>query len=345
MEHGMDRAAWRAQVKEEILDADLPIVDAHHHIWGTSPAEPWEPYDEHTVIADKTGSGHNIVGTIYVDSMANYRTDGPEHMRTVGEVEFVHGVAERANAKGGRAKGTCAAIVGAADLMLGAQVGEVLDAQIAASPRYSGIRYMTALDPDLPPIFGGRAYGEMTTPAFREGFAELVKRGLTFDAWAFHPQLPEVLDLARAFPEAKIVVDHTGGPIGVGRFLTDPEGTHAAWRIEMEALSNCPNVVLKLGGLNMTYTRLDATDQMRPNTSRQVADLQRDFILAAIDLFGPSRCMFESNFPVDMRSISYAVVWNSFKRMTQEFTTEERADLFAGTAMRFYGISSAALSA
>jgi L-fuconolactonase len=323
----MERSAWRAQVIEEALEPDLPIIDSHHHVWATAPAEPWEPYGPDQVIADKSGSGHNVVGTVYTDSHANYRTEGPEHMRVVGEVEFVHDIAERANAMGGRAKGTCAVIVSSADLMLGARVGEVLDAQMAASP-----------------IYGGRAYGEMMSPAFREGFAELVKRGLTFDGWMFHPQLPELLDLARAFPDAKIVLDHLGGAIGVGRFAADPEGKLAAWRIDMEALAACPNVVLKLGGVNMPYTRLDATDEPRPHTSRQVADLQRDLFLNAIDLFGPERCMFESNFPVDMRSISYTVLWNSFKRMTEDFSRDERAQMFAGTAMRVYGIEAEALS-
>lgn len=340
----MDREAWRAQVIEEAIDPDLPIIDSHHHLWGSSPAEPWEPYPAEALFADIANCGHNIVGTVYTDSHANYRADGPEHMKVVGEVEFVQEVSDKAIALGGAAKGACAVIVSSANLSLGAAVGEVLDAQIAASPRYRGIRHMTALDPDLPPMYGGKFYGEMMTPEFREGFAELVKRGLTFDAWAFHPQLPEILDLARSFPEAKIVLDHLGGPIGIGRFSADPNGKFAAWRIDMEAISACPNVFLKLGGVNMSYTKLDAVEEPRPHTSRQVADLQRDFFLTAIDFFGPERCMFESNFPVDMRSISYTVLWNSLKRMTEDFPHYDREQLFAGTAMRFYDIDSSLLA-
>lgn len=332
----MERKAWRAQVVEEALEPQLPIIDPHHHIWASSPAEPWEPYDADALIADKSGAGHNVIATIYVDSHANYRSDGPAEFRVVGETEFADAIAERARLQGGRAAGACAGIVAHADLLLGEAVGAVLDAHMAASQRFRGIRYMTAIDPDLPPVYGATEAGLMMQPRFREGFAELARRGLSFDSWLFHPQLAELIDLARQFPEANIILDHLGGPIGVGRFADRRAEAFAAWKRDMGALAACSNVSVKLGALNMSFTAMDATELSRPHTSEETASLQRDHILTAIDLFGPDRCMFESNFPVDMRSISYTVLWNSFKRVTADLAPHERAQLFAGTAKRVY---------
>ena len=339
----MDRKAWRAQVVEEALEPDLQIVDAHHHIWASSPAEPWEPYDADALIADKVGSGHNVIATVYVDSHSNYRTEGPSEMRVVGETEFADSVAERALSLGGRSAGVCAGIVTHADLLLGAAVGAVLDAHMAASRRFRGIRYMTAIDPDLPPIYGATEAGLMMRPRFREGFAELGRRGLSFDAWLFHPQLPELIDLARQFPDTTIILDHLGGPIGIGRFAGRRAETFTEWKRDMASLAACPNVSVKLGALNMSFTAMDAVDLPRPHTSEETARLQRDHILTAIDLFGPDRCMFESNFPVDMRSISYNLLWNSFKRVTAELAADERAKLFAGTARRVYRLGDRAV--
>lgn len=339
----MDRKAWRAQIVEEALEPELPIIDAHHHIWASSPAEPWEPYDADALIADKSGSGHNVVATVYVDSHANYRAEGPAALRVVGETEFADSVAERGLSLGGGAAGVCAGVVAHADLLLGAAVGEVLDAHMAASKRFRGIRFMTAIDPDLPPVYGATEAGLMMRPRFREGFAELGRRGLSFDAWLFHPQLPELIDLARQFPETSIVLDHLGGPIGIGRFAGRRAETFAAWKRDMAELAACPNLSLKLGSLNMSYTGLDATDLPRPRSSEETASLQRDHILTGIDLFGPERCMFESNFPVDMRSISYTLLWNSFKRVTADLAAHERAQLFAGTAKRIYRLDEAVI--
>ena len=335
----MNRTEWRNQVVEAALDPDLPIIDAHHHIWTASPAEPWEPYGPEELIADKSRSGHNVIGTVYVDSHANYADSGPEHLRVVGETEFAGSLGDECAARGGGAAGVCAGVVTHADLTLGAEVGEVLDAHLATSARFRGIRHMTAIDKDLPPVYGATEFGIMGRPEFRAGFAELARRGLSFDAWLFHPQLPELIDLARAFPDANIVLDHTGGPIGVGRFAKDRKMAFAGWKRDMAELAKCGNVSVKLGGLNMSYSAMDATDAAKPNSSQKTADLQRGHILTAIDLFGPDRCMFESNFPVDMRSISYDLVWNSFKRMVEDFSSEDRKALFASTAKRVYRLS------
>jgi predicted TIM-barrel fold metal-dependent hydrolase len=336
----MDRKAWRDQVVESALEAGLPIVDAHHHVWGSIPLEPFEYYDLETLLADKVGAGHNIIATVYVDSRSGYRTEGPEAFRVVGETEFADRMAQTSLERGGRVAGACASIVSNVDLTLGTAAGAVFDAHIAASRRFRGVRHLTAFDADVPSACYSRPH-VMMQPAFRAGFAELARRGLTFDAWLHQTQLPELIDLAQAFPSTDIVLDHTGGPLVLGRYTGRSGEAFADWRRDMALLAKCPNVSVKLGGLNMGLAGVDASARPRPYTSLEVGERQRGYILTTIDVFGPERCMFESNFPVDMRCISYGVLWNAFKRMTADFSAAERALLFSGTATRFYRIENA----
>lgn len=332
----MNRNEWRNQIVEPAIEPDMPVIDTHHHIWTTSPAEPWEPYGPDEVVADVVNGGHNVVATVYVDSHANYRTTGPEHLRPVGETEYVEALAQKCAARSDAGAGVCAGIVSHADLLLGSAVGEVLDAHMAMSGRFRGIRHMTAFDPDLPPVYGATEPGIMPRAEFREGFAELVKRGLSFDAWMFQAQLPELTDLAKAFPDANIILDHVGGPLAIGRYANRRDEAFGEWKKNIGELARLPNITVKLGGLNMAITGMDAVEKSRPHSSQETADLQRDHILTTIDLFGPDRCMFETNFPVDMRSISYNLVWNSFKRLTADMAPAEREKLFNGTARRVY---------
>jgi predicted TIM-barrel fold metal-dependent hydrolase len=332
----MDRKQWRGQVVEPALEPELPIVDAHHHVWTGAPFAHYEMYDPEWLYADKAQSGHNIVKTLFVDSHTAYRTQGPEAFRVIGETEFAHAVAEEAEKRGGRVAGTCATIISRADLMLGSAVGAVLDAHLAASARFRGIRHMTAFVPELPPLIPGVADGIMTTTVFREGFAELARRKLVFDAFLMQPQLPELIDLARRFPETTIVLDHVGTPMIVGRYDGRRDESFADWKRHMADLAGCGNVHVKLGGLNMGLAGVDALQRECPFTSEEAARAQRDYILTTIELFGTQRCMFESNFPVDMYGISYTVVWNAFKRMTADFSDAERALLFSGTATQVY---------
>jgi predicted TIM-barrel fold metal-dependent hydrolase len=331
---------WYDQVVEAPLEPDLPIIDAHHHVWKAAPAEGFEPYGIEPLLADTTGAGHRVIATVYVDGHSGYRQTGPEPLRPVGETAYAHELAEEGLRRTGGTCHVCAAIVPHADLQLGAGVGEVLDAHRAESPRFRGIRYMTAIDAELPPIYGAHEPGLMMRPAFREGFAELEERGLSFDSWLFHPQLPELVDLARAFPSASIVLDHAGGPIGIKRYAERRAEGFAEWRAGLARAAACPNIVLKIGSLNMNYTGLDATGLPRPRSSEETARVQRDHVLTAIDLFGPDRCMMESNFPVDKMSISYGILWNTFKRITASFTRDEREQMFARTAAMVYGLDS-----
>ena len=338
----MDRKEWRSQVAETALEPALPIIDAHHHVWVGQAYGHYELYDPEWLFADKSASGHNIVQTLFTDSHSAYHTDGPEEFKVVGETYFAHAIAEDAVKRGGRIAGACATIVARADLMLGAAVGAVLDAHAAASPRFRGIRHMTAFVPEMPPMYPGAADQVMLAPAFREGFAALAARDLVYDAFLLQPQLPELSDLARAFPETRIVLDHLGGPMTIGRYQGRPVDSVADWKRDMAELAKAsPNVFVKLGGLNMGLAGVDALQRDLPFTSIEMAEAQRDYVLTAIDLFGPERCMFESNFPVDMLGISYTVVWNGFKRITADFSAADRAQLFHDTAARVYRVNAA----
>ena len=335
---------WRDLVHELPIDPDLPIVDAHHHVWDASPLPDIEAYGPDALLFDKADSGHNIVATVSVDCRANYLNTGPEHLRLLGETEYIESVANEANRRGGRYAGACAAIVPTANLLDGAAVGEVLDMHRERSKRVRGIRLLTAFDESFPappgrtPGVPERRPGMIMRSDFRAGFAELVKRDMTYDAWVFQTQSDEVIDLARAFPTARIILNHLGGPIIGGRYGDDKQAAFADWKHRVTAVAACDNIVLKVGGLNMKHAGVSAIGRERPRTSIEHAAVQRDYILAGIEAFGPARCMFFSNFPVDMRGISYTVLWNVFKLVTQGFSADERADMFANVAARTYGI-------
>ncbi len=320
---------------EEVLEPGLAICDPHHHLWD----HPGRRYLLDELLAD-TGSGHDVRSTVFVECLSMYRAHGPAALRPVGETEFVNGLA--AMSASGRYGPTrvAAGIVSFADLTLGEAAGDVLDAHRAASPRFRGIRHAAGWDAsdavrnshtNPPP-------GLLADGRFRRGFAELVRRGLTFEAWCYHPQLAEVTDLARAFPAATIVLDHFGGPLGIGPYRGRRAEVFAQWRQSLRALAACPNVVAKLGGLVMPLNGFDFHKRTEPVTSTELAEATREWYLHAIDCFGPARCMFESNFPVDKVSASYRVLWNSFKRIAAAFTPAEKSALFHDTAVRVYGL-------
>ena len=330
----MDRDTWLALVEEEILEPDLPICDPHHHLWD----HPASRYLLDELLAD-TGSGHNVVSTVFMECMAMYRADGPEALRPVGETEFVNGVAAM-SASGGYGDGRmCASIVGFVDLTL-PDAGPVLDAQMLASPRFRGIRHASGWDASdaVRNSHTNPTEGLLGDDAFRRGFAELGKRGLTFDAWMYHPQIGEVTALARAFPEQPIVLDHFGGPLGIGPYEGRRKEIFAAWRNDVAELARCENVVAKLGGLVMPINGFGFHKRDTPATSDELVDATRDYYLHMIDCFGPDRCMFESNFPVDKQSCSYHVLYNSFKKIAAGCSDGEKAALFHDTAVRVYDV-------
>jgi L-fuconolactonase len=328
------RQDWLDRRKEPILEPDLPIVDPHHHLWD----RPGWRYLLDELLAD-TSSGHNIIATVFVQARAMARATGPVELRPVGETEFVNGVA--AMSASGIYGNTrhCAGIVGHADLALGSRVEPVLEAHIrAGGDRFRGIRHISAWDADTSirnPAYSPPA-ALLGDRRFREGFAILGRLCLSFDAWLYHPQIGELAELARAFPETKIVLNHVGGPIGIGAYAGKHKEVFPGWAASIKALAACPNVYVKLGGLGMRMGGFGFHERSEPPSSEALAATWRPYIENCINAFGPSRCMFESNFPVDKGSYSYPVFWNACKLLTKGANDAEKADLFAGTAVRFY---------
>jgi len=328
------RPDWLDRRKEPILEPDLPIVDPHHHLWD----RPGWRYLLDELLAD-TSSGHNILATVFVQARAMPRAAGPVEMRPVGETEFVNGIAAM-SASGIYGKTRhCAGIVGHADLTLGSRVGPVLAAHIrAGGGRFRGIRHIAAWDADA--SIRNPAYspprGLLGDKNFREGFAVLGRLGLSFDAWLYHPQIDELRDLARAFAETKIVLNHVGGPIGIGAYAGKHKDVFPGWAASIKALAACPNVYVKLGGLGMRMGGFGFHEQPEPPSSETLANTWRPYTETCIDAFSPSRCMFESNFPVDKGSYSYPVFWNACKLLAKGASETEKGDLFCASAARFY---------
>lgn len=316
---------------EEILEPDLAICDPHHHLWDFAASRYLLP----ELLAD-IGSGHRVESTVFVECTAFYRDGGPDHLRFVGETGFVAGIA--AEASRGRVR-ACEAIVGRADLTLGAGVAEVLDAHVAAGGgRFRGVRHVGAWDasPDIRPSHTHPPRGLYQSASFRRGFAELASRGLGFEAWQYHTQLGEVAALADAFPATTIVLDHAGGPLGIGPYQGRRGEVFAAWAGGIHELARRSNVVVKLGGLGMAVCGFDFHKRPVLPGSAELADAWRPYLETCIEAFGPQRAMFESNFPVDKVSCSYASCWNAFKRVAAGASAADKALLFRDTARRVY---------
>ncbi|MBU2287415.1 MAG: amidohydrolase family protein [Gammaproteobacteria bacterium] len=311
---------------------ELPIVDAHHHLW----VRPHERYLLEEFQRD-LAEGHRIVATVHVQCGSHYRREAAAHMAPVGETEFASETARRALQHGGATQ-VCAGIVGYADLRDEA-VEEVLLAHLAADPlRFKGIRQATAWDDDarlVNPLMK-TAKGLYLDADFRRGFARLAGLGLSFDAWALHPQLPEVVALARAFPVTVIVVDHIGAPVGEGRYAGRRAEVRESWMQGIRALADCPNVVMKLGGLGLPILGFGLARGAMPLDSEALARVMRPWIEPCVEHFGAERCMFESNFPVDRHAYRYKVGWNAFKRIAEGWSPAEQALLFHDTAARVY---------
>jgi len=329
-----EREQWLAQVREDILEPDRPIIDPHHHLWrGDRPA----PYLLEDLWADTT-TGHRIEQTVFVECMAEYRTHGDEQLRPLGETEFVREQAEK-SVQGPPGSPKIAAIVGFADLCRGESVGEVLDAHLDLAPDlFKGIRHAAGWDAsdDIRNSHTDPIQHLYADEKFRAGFAQLAPRGMSFDAWNYHTQIAELADLARAFPQTTIVFDHFGGPLGIGPYQDRRSEIFARWKSDVTELAACENVVAKLGGLAMPINNFGWHKRARPASSDEIVAAHRDYYLHTLDAFGPDRCMFESNFPVDKQSVSYPVLWNAFKKIAAGFSEPEKQALFHDTAARVY---------
>jgi predicted TIM-barrel fold metal-dependent hydrolase len=330
-----DQIPWLERTKEEAIESNLLICDPHHHLWDF----PDSRYlvDE---LLTEIGGGHRVRETVFVECLQMYRTDGPPEFRPVGETEFVERITAASECGTGDVR-VAAGIVGFADLTLGAAVQPVIEAHMTASSRFRGLRYTSAWDAS------DKIHNSHTNPtkdllqsqSFREGFSCLSKLGLSFDAWVYHPQIPELADLARAFPDITIVLDHIGGPVGVGPYAGKREEVFALWHRNIAELSQCTNVFVKLGGLTMTMSGFGWHKRNAPPGSIELAEVMGPYYRSCIEYFGADRCMFESNFPVDRASCSYTVQWNAFKRLTRGYSQAERAALFHDTAARVYRLN------
>jgi L-fuconolactonase len=330
--------AWQTAPVEKALDPDRRIIDPHHHFWGAgyAGAEIFGRFLPQDAQAEIGKSGHRITASVYLECGWSYRSGGPEALRCVGETEFVEAAAQHCTESDARLG---AGIVGHAELLLGDDVVPVLEAHIAASPaRFKGVRDVLAYDAAVHNALNIRPE-KSRDPRFRAGFRHLTRHGLSFDAWAFHPQLGELAELAQAFPDTTIIVNHLGGPIGVGRFGGQHAEAFGQWRAGIDALARYPNVILKLGGLGMEFTGFGWAEAATPPDSTTLAGAFHPYVMQAIEAFSPARCMFESNFPVDGISYGYGTLWNAFKRLAASFSENEQDDLFYGTAARTYRLT------
>jgi predicted TIM-barrel fold metal-dependent hydrolase len=326
-----DESSWLSRTTEEAIEPDLLICDPHHHLW----EYPDSRYLLDEFLTDING-GHRVAETVFVECLQKYRSDGPQELQAIGETEFVERISNESDGR------VAAGIVGFADLTLGAAVQPVIEAHMQASERFRGIRYVSAWDAS------DKIRNAHTKPSkdllqngqFREGFEYLSKLGLSFDAWLYHTQIPELTELARAFPDAAIILDHVGGPLGIGPYAGKREEVFGIWRKNIVELADCENVLVKLGGLTMTMSGFGWHKRDAPPGSIELSESMGPYYQTCIECFGAERCMFESNFPVDRASCSYTVLWNAFKRLTQGYSQAERSALFHDTATRVYKLDS-----
>ena len=327
MEPGSEE--WLASVVEAVIDPDVAIIDPHHHLW---PPGGVLPYGLDELEAD-LASGHNIIDTVFIECGAGYRSDGPGYLRSVGETEFVAAAARSSDRQ------VMGGIVAHVDLTDSDHLDEALAAHgDVADGRLRGIRHAGshALHPEVLTIPGRAPAGLYLDESFQAGVRQLGERGLTYDTWHYHYQNQEFVELARAAPDTLIVLDHFGTPLGVGPYADQREEIFERWLTDITDIAACPNVVAKLGGLAMPDNGFGWNTAERPPTSRQFVAAQARYYVHTIEAFGPERCMFESNFPVDRFSVSYRTLWNGLKLIAGPYSPAERDQMFRLTAATVY---------
>ena len=329
---------WLALNPEPTLEPDLPICDPHHHFWDFRHERvPYQRYLLDELNAD-IYSGHNVQSTVFIEARSMYSAGGPDELRSVGEVEFVQGLAA-ASASGlyGPAR-AAAAIIGNADLSMGDRVETVLDAFQAASPnRFRGVRRSASYDAH-PDVESRAEQGLLANESFRAGARILARRGMIYENTLYFHQLPELVDFANAIPELTIVLNHIGGLYRVGPYANRDDEVIPEWQAGIAAVAQCPNIYLKLGGVGQPRYGFDWHTYEKPIDSEGLAAGLAPLMNYCIEQFGPDRCMFESNFPPDKVSSSYNVLYNAFKRLSKDYSASERASLFHDTATKVYRI-------
>lgn len=339
------RPDWLSLRSEAVLEAERPIIDAHHHLWN----KPGSCYLLNEMM-DDVASGHHVVATVFAEGKTNYRPDGDPRLRSLGETEMAAAIAvDSERVSGGRIR-IAAGIIGFADLSLAEAVGDVLDSHIeSACGRFRGVRSTSAwhADPEARGSIVSPPPGLLYDPAHRRGILELTKRNLVFDAWMYHTQLGELADLAHVMPDTAIVLNHQGGPIGIGPYEGRRREVFADWRYFIRKLARYQNIAVKLGGFGMLMAGFDFQNRSRPPTSDDLVQGWGPYMNECIEVFGPERCMFESNFPVDKGTTSYVVLWNAFKKIAAGYSEDEKHALFFEAANRIYRLgvpSTAALT-
>ncbi len=326
---------WLALLREPVVEPELAVVDPHHHLWDL-PGSRYL-FDDFRVDLD---SGHRVLATVHVQCRSMYRMDGPEALRPVGETEFVNGIAARSASGLYGATRVCAGLVASADIALGDGVQPVLEAHAAAAgARLKGIRPTVVWHRDPEVIRVDTPPGLLLEPCSLEAISHIARAGLSLDVWALFTQLDDVVALCGRFPDLRVVVNHTGGPIGIGAHAGRRDAEFGIWQEKITALAACENASMKLGGLGMRYAGFALDRLPAPASSETLAALWRPYFDACIAAFGPARCMFESNFPVDKAVTSYAVLWNAFKRACRDYSPDERARLLSGTAIETYRLA------
>ena len=330
--------AWLETTPEAALEPDLPIIDPHHHLWDLREGATQPRYLLDEYLDDMSG-GHNIVASVFIECGTVCRASGPEAYRPIGETEFVNGIAAMSASGQYGPSRVAAGIVGCVDLKIGDESAGVLDRHIeAGGGRFRGIRLgaLWCADEAVRNHRTNPPEHMLLRDDFRQGFRHLAPRNLSFEVWCCHEQIDEATDLARAFPETTIILDHFGGPLGLGQYAGRRDEVFEVWKERIARLAECPNVYAKLGGLNMDVNGFHWEAQPKAPSSLELVDATRRYFEFTIEQFGVERCMFESNFPVDKLSCSFTNLWNSFKRMTKDMSADERRALFHDTAARVY---------
>lgn len=328
--------SWVQLGKEPILEPNLSIVDPHHHVWHDQRGRYL--FEE---LSEDINSGHHILATVFIQSGHNmYRAFGPEELKSIGEVELVNGIAAMSASQQFGKVELCAGIVGYANLCLGSQVEPVLEALIAAgNGRLRGVRHSMIWDSVYEAYQIPQTRHLAQDSSFKKGLSTLSKFELSFDAWLFHPQLPELIELLRSFPSINFVLNHVGGLLGIGDYSNDRSAVFKIWRENIYKLSQFPNLNIKLGGLGMLRCGWNFYQRSHPPSSVELSEAWKPYIEECIQLFGVERCMFESNFPVDKATCGYDVIWNAFKRLTKDYSIDEKNYLYKNTASKVYRLN------
>ncbi|WP_170235335.1 amidohydrolase family protein [Verticiella sediminum] len=323
--------------RETAIEPAFPIVDPHHHLFNTASDKLY--YRMEDLAADLSG-GHRVLGTVYVEAYsAGWRKDGPEAYRSVGEVERIVGLTEQPLPMSWGSSHIAAGIVSSVDLAAGDDIAPVLAAHKEAGVgRLRGVRHHTAYDSGSVGSLNKHQPSPqlMAEPKFRQGMAQLQRAGLSFDAWVYHTQLADLADLAAAFPEVDVVVNHMGGLIGVAEHREQREAALKTWRQGLAELARHPNVKVKVGGMGMPVFGFGFEHAAKPASSDDLARAWAPLVEVCLETFGTGRCMFESNFPVDKQSAGYNEVWNAFKKLSASLSADERRDVFYRTACEVY---------